>query len=129
MSDLEAAIKESNETIVDEVNQLEPETNIDQSSDLETCDVEEKEILSESDCDIWPIKVGEMAYGLFEDGVFPGEVIKVSNETVTMDIFVPAKVPHMRDESLSKRPSVAYNTEYNQTLHRGYSAILSCHGC
>ena len=59
-----------------------------------------------------------MVYGLFEDGVFPGEVIKVSNETVNMDIFVPAKVPHNNDESLWKRPSVAYNTEYNQILHR-----------
>ena len=109
MSDLEAAMKESNEIIVDEANQLETETNIDHSSDLETCDVEEKEHLSEFDSDIWPPKVGEMANGLFEDGVFPGEVIKVSNETVNMDILVPAKVPHMSDESLWKKPS-ACNT-------------------
>ena len=110
MSDLEAAIKESNETNVDEANHLEPETNTDHNSDLETCDVEEKEHLSESECDIWPRNVGEMVYGLFEDGVFPGEVIKVSNETVNMDILVPAKVPHMSDESLWKKPSVACNT-------------------
>ena len=70
MSELEAAIKESNETAVDEPNQLELETNIDQCRDFETCDVKEKEHLSESECDIWPPKVGEMVYGLFEVGVF-----------------------------------------------------------
>ena len=74
--------------------------------------------MSESDCDIWPPKVGEMIYGLFEDGVFPGEVVQVSNDTVNMDILVAAKVPNMRNESLWKRSLVVNNSKYNQTLHR-----------
>ena len=71
MSDLEAAIKESNKSIADESNQLDPELDND-NNDPQICNVGEKEQLSERSSDIWPPKVGEMIYGLFEDGVFPG---------------------------------------------------------
>ena len=67
--------------------------------------------------DIWPPKVGEYVFGLFDDGISPGEVKEVTADSVNIDILVPAKAPNMdMNESLWKRPSLTMN--YNYTLHR-----------
>ena len=69
--------------------------------------------------DIWPPKVGQYIYCLFEDGVFPGEVKSVSEENVEVDILVPATVPNMEsEESLWKKPSMSTMSQYNYKLHR-----------
>ena len=60
--------------------------------------------------DIWPPKVKQYIYGLFEDGVFPSEVKSVVKEYVEIDILVCATIPNMKsNESLKKKPSMSTN--------------------
>ena len=116
MVDLEAAIKdnredapvlnESTESEVDEVAATPRAT--DTNTRVENVADEQ---------DIWPPKVGQYIYCLFEDGVFPGEVKSVSEENVEVDILVPATVPNMEsEESLWKKPSMSTMSQYK--LHR-----------
>jgi hypothetical protein len=70
--------------------------------------------------DIWPPRVGEFVYGLFDDGVFPCEVAGLIGDSLDLNILVPTTVPNMKEESLWKRPSISTNSRY--TLHR--SSVL-----
>ena len=52
------------------------------------------------------INVGEYVVGLFEDGFYPGEVLKIENGYVTADFLAPVILKqNVNDASLWKRPS------------------------
>ena len=71
-------------------------------------------------------KVGQFVFGLFEDGIAPGEVKSVTSNNVNFDILIPATVPSMEGSgSLWKRPSLASCRSFNYTLDR--ESILPLH--
>ena len=124
MSDLEAAIKEFSSSIADlEVDDSEEDGQTEETINAAPDEGDEHAHL---DSDIWPPKVGQFVFGLFEDGIAPGEVKSVSSNTVNIDILIPATVPSMDgSESLWKRPSLASCTSFNYTLDR--DSILPLH--
>ena len=84
MVDLECAIKEAS-CVVESESGDESEDEDVEESDSSKDDVPTND-------DIWPPLKGQFVYGLFEDGVFPGEVIRVFKKKVKISILVPAKV-------------------------------------
>ena len=84
----------------------------------------EKESQNVSADDIWPPSIGQFVFGLFEDGVFPGEVKSVQREEIEVSILFPTKVPSIATgESLWKRPSLTAKSVYK--VHR--DSILPFH--
>ena len=117
MLDLESAIKES--PIETAAEDMEVDEDISRTIAPLASDS-----TKDTENDIWPPKIGQYIYGLFEDGVFPGEVKSVTGDTVEMDILVPAKVPNMKaEESIWKRPSLSCKSCYK--LHR--NSVLPFH--
>ena len=115
MQDLENAIKETvmNEPILDEDMDIDDQaTMTTESSSDSTSET------SEVDSDIWPPKLGQYIFGLFEDGVFPGEVTSVHKDHVENDILVRATIPN-----LWKKPSMS--TKSNYEVHR--DSVLPFH--
>ena len=115
MLDLESAIRETAMEV----------TNLSEHIEIEDVNTSKKKKTlhdstaqtAEIENDIWPPKVDQYIYGLFEDGVFPGEVKSVDKEYVEIDILVRATIPNMNsDESLWKKPSMSTNSRYK--LHR-----------
>ena len=50
--------------------------------------------------------IGEHVVGLFTDGYYPGEVIKIDEETLTIDFLAPVHLKqNYTDASLWKKPS------------------------
>ena len=83
-----------------------------------------KESQNVSADDIWPPSIGQFVFGLFEDGVFPGEVKSVQREEIEVSILFPTKVPSIATgESLWKRPSLTAKSVYK--VHR--DSILPFH--
>ena len=120
MVDLEDAIINNANPATLDTNKNAPSQVEEQDATLlcpvESMDGGDHENMAE-DVDIWPPKVGQYVYGLFEDGVFPGEVLSVSENNVEVDTLVRATVPNMQsDESLWKRSSYGGSSKYS--LHR-----------
>ena len=114
MSDLESAIM-GNVDVVD-LNEIAEDIQPNISED--TASQSEKNRETEvRENDIWPLKKGQFIFGLFADGVCPGEVKEITEDTVNADFLTCVTVPKMNvDESLWKRPSYVYTYKY--TLHR-----------
>ena len=116
MVDLEDAIRNNAEAATIETPTPTP-TQVDEPDatlrPVESTDHEK----TADDVDIWPPKVGQYVYCLFEDGVFPGEVLSVSEDNVEVDTLVRATVPNMQsNDSLWKRSSYGSTSKYS--LHR-----------
>ena len=114
MSDLESAIMGNVDVVdLDEIAEdIQPNISEDTASQSEKN--RETEV---QENDIWPPKKGQFIFGLFTDGVCPGEVKKITEDTVNADFLTRTTVPKMNvDESLWKRPSYVHT--YNYTLHR-----------
>ena len=114
MSNLESAIMENAddvdfEEIADEIQTNISEDTVSQSEKNSKPEIREN--------DIWPPEEGQFIFGLFTDGVSPGEVKEITDDTVNADFLIRVTVPKMNvAESLWKRPSLV--DTYNYAIHR-----------
>ena len=104
MSDLESAIRQKSSTPQDTQPSISSTSNPrDPESDGLT------------------MNVGDFVVGLFTDGYYPGEIMNIDDEYVTVDFLIPAVTKQNHDgSSLWKRPSESYADKH--TLHK--SSIL-----
>ena len=116
MENLEGAIQECSsisENDNESIDGLSNEENVE--AKMEKCNDDEF-IRKDDGNDIWPPDVGQFVFGLFEDGISPGEVKNVMVDSVNIDILVPATVPNMDfRENLWKRPSLTSRNTGNYT--------------
>ena len=101
MSDLETATTKCSENVETE------KVLDDDSLDKELQQLEEVTINQDANLTCWPPNEGEFIIGLFPDGYYPGEVIKVQSEYIEADFLVQVSIAQMKkDSSLRKHPSM-----------------------
>ena len=115
MSDLETTITECSKN-------AETEKVLDDDSlDRELQQLKEVTMNQDANLTCWPPNEREFIIGLFTDGYYPGEVIKVQGEYIEADFLVQVSIAQMKkDSSLWKRPSMDRSERHK--VHR--SSIL-----
>ena len=115
MSDLETATTECSENVETE------KVFDDDSLGKELQQLKEVTINQDANLTCWPPNEGEFIIGLFTDGYYPVEVIKVQSEYIEVDFLVQVSIAQMKkDSSLRKHPSMDRSERHK--VHR--SSIL-----
>ena len=89
------------------------------SLDKELQRLKEVTINQDANLTCWPPNEGEFIIGLFTDGYYPREVIKVQGEYIEVDFLVQVSIAQVKkDSSLWKRPSIDRSERHKVHLNR-----------